>query len=84
MECPFIVHNLVHYEVAYVIDDPYEFIILVDIPCHVLLFFPLQENKFRSSIAKQKLNLGLVYTRDCRAKFLYYVYTRDCKAMFLY
>jgi hypothetical protein len=44
-------HNLVQYEVAKVVDDLQEVIILVWVPCDAFLLLPLQENKFRFSIS---------------------------------
>jgi hypothetical protein len=44
-------NNLVNDEVAKVTDELQELIILVYVPLLVNLFFPLQENKFRSSIS---------------------------------
>jgi hypothetical protein len=44
------INNLVHDETAKVADELQEFIILVYVPFLVFLFFPLHENKFRSSI----------------------------------
>jgi hypothetical protein len=43
----FDVYNLVHYEVAKVVDDLQEVVIFVWIISHTFLILPLQENKFR-------------------------------------
>jgi hypothetical protein len=46
-----IIHNLVNDETAKVADELLKLVMLVWIPLLVFLFFPLQENKFRSSIS---------------------------------
>jgi hypothetical protein len=50
MVSAFDMHNLMQYEVAKVDDELQELVILVCVPFLFFLFFPLQENKFRSSI----------------------------------
>ena len=45
------VHNLVHYEVAKVVDEVQEVVIFVWMSSHTFLILPLQERKFRFSIS---------------------------------
>jgi hypothetical protein len=50
----FVVHNLIHYEVAKVTDNLYELVILVWVPSRIFIFLQLQENKFRFTISQHK------------------------------
>ena len=45
------VYNLVHYEVAKVVDELQDIVIFVWIISHTFLILPLQENNFKFSIS---------------------------------
>ena len=52
------VYNLVHYEVAKVVDELQDIVIFVWIISHTFLILPLQENKFRISICNNFYTTG--------------------------
>ena len=52
MVSAFMVHNLVHYEVAKIADHLQELVILVWVPSRVFIFLQLQENKFMFTISQ--------------------------------